>query len=515
MTREDRDPDESLNKGRPLPPAPSSAATGAWPLAAVVLLALALRLFGLDAQSLWVDEVVTWKGAQLPLGDLLSLRSYYAMAHSLYFAMMHGVLSVLGDGETVLRLPSVFFGAASVPLLYLIGKDWFGHRVGLAAALLLAASPLHLYYSQEARPYAAVVCFALASMVCLNRVLEGRRRFRWQVGFAVSFAAMLFCHPIALAFVLTIALQIVLAQERLKLAQVRGMLIGAGAATAVLLLVLAALPPIRPVPVESRGVAALPYTVWAFSVGYSLGPSIRDLHATEPMRVALQHAPLIASVLLLTGGLALLGAIGVGRESRVRLAILLVWLVGPIGFVMVGAAVTGHPYNVRYVIPAFPAFLLLLACGIESVRGNGAKAVAWTAVLAVCAVSLWNYFTSSAYAKDDYRSAVGAIAARARPGELVLVSEAYTRIMLDYYDPGPVHVVAFPLPQTGRDWERAQADLDRLTEGRTRLWLLLGRPERNRLGVRIPGYLDSRFEREADLSWSGTRLLLYHSPNGR
>ncbi|MGH7588492.1 MAG: hypothetical protein ACRELU_07865, partial [Gemmatimonadota bacterium] len=339
--------------------------------------------------------------------------------------------------------------------------------------------------------------------------------FGWQAGFAVSFAAMLFCHPIALAFVLTIVLQIVLVQKRLNLAPVRGVLIGAGVATAALLFVLAALPPIRPVAVESRGLAALPYTVWAFSVGYSLGPSVRALHTTEPMRVALQYAPLIAGVLLLTGGLALLGALRVGRESRVRLAILLVWLVGPIGFVVVGAAVTGHPYNVRYVIPAFPAFLLLLACGIESIRGSNARAMAWTAVLAVCAVSLSNYFTSPAYAKEDYRSAVRALAARARPGELVLVSEAYTRIMLDYYDPGPVQVVAFPLPQTGRDWERAKADLDRLTEGRTRFWLLLGRPEPNRLGVRIPGYLDHWFERGADSSWSGTRLILYRSPGGR
>ncbi len=494
---------------------PELGVTRAWPLAGVVLLALALRLFGLDAQSLWVDEVITWKGASLPLDDLLSLRSYYAMAHSLYFAMMHGVISLLGDGETALRLPSVLFGAASVPLLYLIGRDWFGHRVGLAAALLLALSPLHLYYSQEARPYAAVVCFALAAMVCLNRVLEGRRGFSWQVGFAMSFAAMLFCHPISLAFVLAIVLQIVMVHKRLNLAPVRGVLIGAGLATAALLLVLAALPPIRPVAVESRGLAALPYTVWAFSVGYSLGPSVRALHTTEPMRVALQHAPLIAGVLLLTGGLALLGAMGIWRRSRSRLAILLVWLVGPIGFVWVGAAVTGHPYNVRYVIPSFPAFLLLLACGIESIRSNKARAVAWTAVLTVCAVSLTNYFTSPTYAKDDYRSAVGVLAARARPGELVLVNEAYTRIMLDYYDPGPVRAVGFPLPQTGKDWERAKSDLEKLTEGRTRWWLLLGRPGPHRLGVRIPGYLDSRFEREADLSWSGTRLLLYRSQGGQ
>ena len=27
-----------------------------------------------------MEEVIAWKGAQLPLGDLLSLRSYYAMA---------------------------------------------------------------------------------------------------------------------------------------------------------------------------------------------------------------------------------------------------------------------------------------------------------------------------------------------------------------------------------------------------------------------------------------------------
>lgn len=91
--------------------------------------------------------------------------------------------------------PSTFFlqepygclGAASfpaVPVAGLHGADGgaavcHGVRLvdraaGLAAAFLGAVSPMYLWYSQEARPYALVTCLGLFSFYCFLRAFVGR-----------------------------------------------------------------------------------------------------------------------------------------------------------------------------------------------------------------------------------------------------------------------------------------------------------------------------------------------------
>ena len=82
-----------------------SPGSSAWVVAGITLLALVLRLYGIDAQSFWVDEVVTWKAAGLPISEMLTAGTYYARAHILYYAIMHGIVLV-SDSEIAMRLPS-------------------------------------------------------------------------------------------------------------------------------------------------------------------------------------------------------------------------------------------------------------------------------------------------------------------------------------------------------------------------------------------------------------------------
>ncbi len=73
---------------------------------------------------------------------------------------MHGVLQVFGDSEVALRLPSAVAGICTIPLLGLLTEEITKSRTTAAiAALLLAVNPLHLWYSQEARPYAVLLLF--------------------------------------------------------------------------------------------------------------------------------------------------------------------------------------------------------------------------------------------------------------------------------------------------------------------------------------------------------------------
>ncbi len=75
------------------------------------------------------------------------------------------------------RMLMVFFGTASVAILYQAGKEAFGKRAGLIAALLLAITPLHVVSSKHmlVEP-AAVLWFTLACLYALRIVRNAGTR---------------------------------------------------------------------------------------------------------------------------------------------------------------------------------------------------------------------------------------------------------------------------------------------------------------------------------------------------
>ena len=54
-----------------------------------------------------------------------------------------------------------------------------GGRVALAAAAALAVSPLHLWYSQEARPYALMVLLVAVSYLALVACWQAPSQTQW------------------------------------------------------------------------------------------------------------------------------------------------------------------------------------------------------------------------------------------------------------------------------------------------------------------------------------------------
>ncbi|MGB3493293.1 MAG: glycosyltransferase family 39 protein [Elainellaceae cyanobacterium] len=112
-----------------------------------------------------------------------------------------------GVNEWTARLPGAVLSAASVPLLYGIGRDIFVRRLtALAgAAVYLAMLPV-LRHGRLAMLDGAVLCFFLLLLLCL---LRSRRNPNWALGVGVGFGLLclskgliaLLLGAIALAFV--------------------------------------------------------------------------------------------------------------------------------------------------------------------------------------------------------------------------------------------------------------------------------------------------------------------------
>src|SRR5437868_2493946 len=147
---------------------------GAW-LAVLVLLALGLRLYGIEVQSLWADE-----GTSVALATRSFARIAQDAAHDvhppLYYWTLHIWVQLMGLGVFAVRSLSALYGVLVVVLTYLLGRRWFGQAAALVAAVAAALSPFAIHYSQETRMYILVTLFGALAWLALDAWLARPRR---------------------------------------------------------------------------------------------------------------------------------------------------------------------------------------------------------------------------------------------------------------------------------------------------------------------------------------------------
>ena len=159
------------------------------PLFGITACALFLRLIDLTRFELWVDEGATWLFAHQTLGGELGRQLALEPTPPVYYALVGVFLALFGDGDLVLRLPSVIFGTACIPAVYLLGRRLFGTVVGLGAAALLAMHPLQVFYSREARVYPLLLLLTILWLAELYQALDLNTPAAWGRFAAVLLAA--------------------------------------------------------------------------------------------------------------------------------------------------------------------------------------------------------------------------------------------------------------------------------------------------------------------------------------
>jgi uncharacterized membrane protein len=383
----------------------------------IVVVGSVLRFYRLDSQSLWLDEGLQYYVAtNNSIADMLftQMRSFHP---PLSFLVNHLFLRV-GESEFFLRLPSVLFGIASLPVAYILARELTSTRVALFSVALLALSPFHIWYSQEGRMYSQMLFFSLLSSVLFLEALK-RGTARWWVYYVLVSAAGMYTHIFMGLVLITHSVWVLLCSRRHLLA-----ISVSGIAVALLFL-----PWVLYLPwvsdflneVGEQGIetgspsmgragfswAALPYTFFVYAAGFSLGPSVAELHENRSLNFILQFLPSIAAVgaifaTLLAGGVYVV-------YKRFDVHALVFCLLG-LGIPIVGtlAYSLATTFNARYTLAAFPYFCLFVGTALASITRTN-KLVGTTAVLAVVGVfspSLYNHFANPRYAKEDVRSGV-------------------------------------------------------------------------------------------------------------
>ena len=161
----------------------------------ILLLAFAVRVYRLDAQSIWYDEGLSIQLASLPPDQTIAL-SATTDHPPLHALLLGGWLRLAGDSDFAVRFLSLFCGVLAVALTYAWGRQ-IDKRAGFIAAFLIALAPFAVYYSQETRGYALLTALVLVAAIAVVKLLRGDQRRRIWIIYIGAMVAALYTHYFA------------------------------------------------------------------------------------------------------------------------------------------------------------------------------------------------------------------------------------------------------------------------------------------------------------------------------
>ena len=183
-------------------------------LTLILITGLSLRLPNLN-ESLWNDEI--WSTRVL-IGNLNALfHTVIVDRHPpFYQAFMFTWIRFFGDSELSIRMPAFLSGILAILLVYVLASRIVDKKTALLASFLLAVSPTHIWYSQEARSYSLLLSCLLLSLISYLKLKAPAPHRIW---FPLYFGSLFTCamtHYYLAVYVVLISMICLLEKHRRK-----------------------------------------------------------------------------------------------------------------------------------------------------------------------------------------------------------------------------------------------------------------------------------------------------------
>jgi len=395
-------------------------------LAVVTVVGTVLRLYGLDHQSLWNDELSTWQQLRFDSWREMLIKGVPVYHLPAFWSLLYFWIHYAGDSETSLRLPSALLGIAAIPAMFALGRRLYGQREGLIAAALTATAWMPIFYSQEARPYMLLFLLVALSSAWLIDVVHGLRRLATPprgaaVAYVITASLTCYTHYFGLLFVCLQAALVGL----LFLRQPRAL---GWVATLYAVVLLSCVPWLR-----RASVAVADAPAW-----------IEAPDASAPwqlLRFLFNESSLLAVLALVLWATLLAREYWTRRQpGGARFApatlLLLAWLIVPVVIVYVRSVLAAPAFLNRTLIIVAPAAYLLLARAVAQLSERR-----WAAPLAAGAlcggllvqlIVVQRYYTRPT--KGQFREAAAYLIAHDQPDVPTLILAcAHNRNYFNYY----------------------------------------------------------------------------------
>ena len=317
---------------------------------------LRAHMYGLD-RSLWFDEAELARNlVNRSFTDLLKPLDSNQGAPIGFLILQKAVISSLGSRDYILRLVPLLAGLASVPLMYLVSRQYGGLSLDCVALGLFALSPRLVYYSAELKQYSTDVLVTLVLLFIVPKCLEEKARPSALVALGSAGAVTIWLsHPslfVLAGIALTLALVFAVRRDSHRFWGLIG--IGAAWLTSLGLLYLISL----------RHLAANSDLASYWSGSFAPIPSWSNLNWYYDAWMGLLKDPAALPANLITVGLLTIGTVSLAlRRPPLMFTVLTSFLL-----TLIASALGKYPFSGRLLIFLVPLLFLLVAEGIDRVR---------------------------------------------------------------------------------------------------------------------------------------------------
>jgi len=535
-------------------------------LVLIVLGGSLLRFVGLGNESIWLDEVTSVLIARLDVPSLVIWTA--ADVHPpLYYLTLHFWLR-FGETEFAVRSLSALFGVYTIVIVYALARELFDRDVGLLSALLLALSPMHIWYSQEARMYAMVTAWSLSASYLLVLAVRSdsmalrRRQTRYWLGYVLFSVLALYTHYFELFVLLFQNLFILywlLSRGRRRLWQDgaerklwrRWLLAELGIALLLLPWVPVmyrqvsgggggwveksiGAPTVRALldtwlhfsigldrqlyPDFLRRIAYVLFAVPILAVGVELLPaSVRQRLARRPVPIPREQG---------AGSRQLLGErlpedaypqeplpsareYGVRSAYRTGLWFCVMYVLVPL-LVCWLVSQAKPMYTERYLLPFVPPYCIVVACGLKAIRWRWLRLAMILCLMLALLVGNWNALRVEQ--REDWRWASSYVLDRARPDDVVLFLPRWMAKPFDYYARGRIVLsMDLPVPVTAQAAQDVAADI---AQRYKRVWLVWQNGHYSDPDGIVKQLFDTRFTLVEAVEFHGVGSLIIYDLEG-
>lgn len=180
----------------------------------IILNGILLRLPNLN-ESLWYDELFSTRN-KLPSLKELAYFSVYDVHPPFYSVLMFLWTGLFGDSEISVRTLPMIFGISSIVLIYVLACRVADEKTALLAALLLSFSPVHIWYSQEARSYSALVFLLLFAVVAQLKLSDAAVKPIWFFIYSAAMFGGVFSHYYFIIYIFLISIILISGKHAYK-----------------------------------------------------------------------------------------------------------------------------------------------------------------------------------------------------------------------------------------------------------------------------------------------------------
>ncbi len=385
-------------------------------LIVLTILGFFLRFYHLGYNSLWLDEACTYTLSVNSFTYIWQTMATGEINPPLFYWAEH-IMLVFGNNEVILRFIPALFGVFTIPVFYLVGKEFFDRNVGIIAAAGCTFSSFLINYSQEARAYSMALFFIAVAVFFFFKAINSGTFAYWGifgVFSALGFWTHFYTFVIITALVLY-ALVLWIPHARTEIKNLKMLVVG------IFVYIFLCLPMIlNAVPIFIQRTASEPHF------------GFQGLNIISNTFYQISGVYIIGAIVLVSFFIMGIMQIYVINKNKGIFLILVTVFTFAVSCILSFTM----PIEPRYIIFFNLIFFVGIACSYRIFSALfRPPIVVYGLIVFLCIISIpalpgyYNY----GYSQTDWRNFSGILAEKTNPNDVVVAVPGYTAQPLDYY----------------------------------------------------------------------------------